>query len=130
MNSVKQEVIRYRLERAREALDDAQSDLAQKRLFSASNRIYYAMFYAAVALLATRNLSSARHSGVIALLNRDFVKASIFPKDLARHLTLAFEMRSDSDYEDFVVLESVQLSELLDNARAFVRKVEELVQPA
>jgi uncharacterized protein (UPF0332 family) len=59
---------------AREALDDAQFNLDGGRLRVASNRVYYAMFYAAVALLATRDLSSSRHAGVIALFYEHFVE--------------------------------------------------------
>jgi uncharacterized protein (UPF0332 family) len=54
----KNEFIRYRLGRAREALDDAAFLLDVGRLNVAANRIYYAMFYAASALLAKRDLSS------------------------------------------------------------------------
>lgn len=68
MNGPKQEFIRYRLDRAKEVLDDADFLLKAGRLSVAANRIYYAMFYAASALLATRDLSASRHSGIIALL--------------------------------------------------------------
>lgn len=53
MNSEKKELIKYRLMRAREALDDAKILLDNNRLFSSVNRIYYAMFYAVSSLLLT-----------------------------------------------------------------------------
>lgn len=87
------------------------------------------MFYATAALLATRDLSSSRHSGVIGLFQEHFVRPGIFPRELARHLSLAFEMRNDSDYEDFVEPELNQVRELLADARRFLSKVEELVLP-
>jgi uncharacterized protein (UPF0332 family) len=86
------------------------------------------MFYATSALLATKNLSSSRHSGVIALLHDHFVRPGVFPRELARQLSLAFEMRNDSDYEDFVTPEPGELTEMLANARSFVQKAAELVQ--
>lgn len=88
------------------------------------------MFYATTALLATRSLSSSRHAGTTSLLHEHFVRPGLFPRDLARQLSLAFEMRNDSDYEDFVTPEPGQLTELLAHARRFVAKVEELVQAA
>jgi uncharacterized protein (UPF0332 family) len=124
----KQELIRYRLKRAHEMLEDGELLLREGRLTSATNRIYYAMFYATSALLATRNLSSSRHSGVIALLHDHFVRPGVFPRELARQLSLAFEMRNDSDYEDFVTPEPSELTEMLANARSFVQKAAELVQ--
>ncbi len=60
MSTPKQDLICYRLQRAHEALDDAQFNLDAGRFSVASNRIYYAMFYAVLALLTTRNLSSSR----------------------------------------------------------------------
>jgi len=124
----KQELIRYRLQRAREMLEDGELLLREGRLTSATNRIYYAMFYATSALLATKNLSSSRHSGVIALLHDHFVRPGVFPRELARQLSLAFEMRNDSDYEDFITPEPSELTEMLANARSFVQKAAELVQ--
>src|SRR5439155_1185006 len=47
---------------AREALDDAQANLAQARYHTAANRAYYAVFYAANALLATLGLQRSKHS--------------------------------------------------------------------
>jgi uncharacterized protein (UPF0332 family) len=41
---------------------------------SAVNRAYYAIFYAANALLATQGLSRSKHSGVIAAFRQHFVK--------------------------------------------------------
>jgi len=128
LSNPKQEVIRYRLEQAREALDDAQFNLDAGRLSVASNRVYYAMFYAAVALLATRDLSSSRHSGVIALFYENFVKSGEFPRALSHSLGKALDMRTDTDYKVSVPPEPSKLDELLESARAFVQKVEELVR--
>ncbi|MCX6843352.1 MAG: HEPN domain-containing protein [candidate division WOR-3 bacterium] len=130
MSVPKEELIRYRLERAREALDDAQSDMEQGRLNSASNRIYYAMFYATVALLTTKNLSSSRHSGVISLFYENFVQTGQFPAELARYLGRALEARIDTDYKVSVPPEPLKLTEMLENAETFVQKAEDLVRTA
>jgi uncharacterized protein (UPF0332 family) len=128
VSDVKQDLIRYRLQRAQEMLEDGELLLRAGRLTSATNRIYYAMFYATSALLATKNLSSSRHSGIIALLHDHFVRPGVFPRELAKQLSLAFEMRNDSDYDDFVTPEQSELTEMLGNARSFVRTAVELVE--
>jgi uncharacterized protein (UPF0332 family) len=130
LSSPKEEVIRYRLEQANEALDDARFNLDNGRLRAASNRVYYAMFYAAVALLATRDLSSSRHSGVIGLFYEHFVKSGTFPRELSHHLGRALDMRTDTDYKISLLPEPAKLGEMLENARAFVQKVEDPVQAA
>jgi uncharacterized protein (UPF0332 family) len=130
VSSPRQELIAYRLQRAREALGDAQSDLEQERLNSAANRIYYAMFYAAIAVLAMRNLSSSRHSGAIALFYKHFVQSGEFPAEIAQHLGRALEMRTNTDYKDFSVPDSAKIREEFGHAQAFVQKVEELIRAA
>ena len=58
----------HRMTRARTALREADFLIEQHHFNGALNRVYYAAFYAARALLATRQLDSSRHSGVIASL--------------------------------------------------------------
>ena len=87
------------------------------------------MFYAAVALLATRDLSSSRHSGVIALFHEHFVKSGAFPRVLAHTLGQALDIRTDTDYKVSVLPESAKLAKVLENARAFVQKAEDWSAP-
>lgn len=127
MSSPKQDLIDYRMGRAREALNDADAALREERFNEASNRIYYGMFYAASALLATRDLSSSRHSGVISLLNEHFVRPGTFQRQLAHQLAAAFDMRAESDYKDFAEPDPVRLQEMLEQARTFVEAVGKLI---
>ena len=130
MNPTVLELVRYRLAEARETLSDAETLLEKNSTRSAMNRIYYAMFYAAIALLATRSLASSKHSGAIALFRREFVKPGLFPADLAKCLGQAFDLRNRGDYREFVVLEKANLQVLLEEAKAFVAKAEEMVAEA
>jgi hypothetical protein len=70
-------VIRYRLDRALESIDEAKLLLQNGHLHSSVNRLYYACFYAVSGLLLTEGLSSAKHSGTMALFERHWVKKSI-----------------------------------------------------
>lgn len=65
---------RHRLSRAHETLAEGEQLLAQSKLMGAVNRFYYAAFYGARALLATREADSSKHSGVISLFQKQFVK--------------------------------------------------------
>jgi uncharacterized protein (UPF0332 family) len=120
----------YRMARARESIEDARLLLDQGRLPAAANRIYYAMFYAATALLITKGLSSSRHSGIIGLFRREFVKPGLFPMDLAEFIDAAFDERLESDYGDYIQLERADLEDLLAGGRRFIAKAEELVRAA
>jgi uncharacterized protein (UPF0332 family) len=130
LNQPQRDLADYRMARARETIEDARLLLDQGRLPAAANRIYYAMFYAATALLITKGLASSRHSGIIGMFRREFVKTGLFPTDLAEFIDEAFDERLESDYGDYVQLEQADLEDLLAGARRFVAKAEELVQAA
>ncbi len=94
------------------------------------NRLYYAAFYAARALLATKTLDSSRHSGVIALFQEHFVKTGVISPDAARALPRAFEKRQTSDYGDFSEPSNEEVLDLRRQIVAFVAACEASVQKA
>lgn len=53
------DLIKYRLEKSKETLQDAKIMFEKASLNSTVNRIYYAMFYAVNSLLLSKNLSSS-----------------------------------------------------------------------
>lgn len=111
---------RHRLARARDALVEARTLVEAGRFGGAINRVYYAAFHAARALLATRRLDSARHSGVIALFQQHFVKTGVIGVDVARALPRAFEKRQNRDYEDFAEITAEEAGRVAGEVPAFV----------
>ena len=72
-------LIKYRLEQAQAALDDAKYLIDGKRSpQSIINRSYYAMFYAALALLQSISKAPSKHSGVISHFDTEFVMKGVF----------------------------------------------------
>jgi len=74
-------LIDYRLEQADESLESAQILLEHKKCRPSVSRSYYAMFYAVQALLIRKRLITSKHSGAIALFNREFVKKNIINRE-------------------------------------------------
>ncbi len=122
----KSALIRLRLQNARQTLQDAHT-LFERGGTPASivNRAYYAMFYAALAMLVTVDRHSAKHSGVIALFDKEFIKENIIPKELGRMLHHAFESRMEGDYQDNAKVDHNLATEILESADRFVRAIEE-----
>jgi len=116
-------VLRYRLDQARDTLREAGILLASDAYRGAINRAYYAMFYALLALLATKQLGTSRHSAAIALFDREFVKIGKFPTSLSQALHLAFERRQMYDYGEIVEADRASAEEALSGAQAFVDAV-------
>lgn len=85
--------------KARRSLDAAKRLSGDGDFDFAVSRAYYAMFYAAEALLLRRNLSFSKHAGVIAAVHREYV----VPGELAREHHAAFQRafndRSVAEYE-------------------------------
>ncbi len=111
---------RHRLARARDALAEGEHLLANSAPMGAVNRFYYGAFYAARALLATRQADSARHSGVIALFQKHFVKTGVVDRETAKALPRSFEKRQKSDYGDFATATAAEAEDLRAEVRAFV----------
>ncbi len=70
------------------------------------------MFYATAALLLSIDQDSAKHSGVIALFDRCFVKSGQFPVEMSQWLHKAFELRQRSDYRDMYPIDQDQAKHL------------------
>ena len=91
---------RYRIEKAHRTLREAETLAAVGAWAGMVNRAYYAMFYAAVAMLATRGLSPRKHTGLLMLVDRELVDGGLVPAEHAAHLREAFRMRQRADYAD------------------------------
>jgi uncharacterized protein (UPF0332 family) len=65
----------------------------------AASRAYYAMFYAAEALLLEYGLAFPKHSAVIAAFGERFSKTGLVPKELHRYLTEGQDSRNVGDYQ-------------------------------
>jgi uncharacterized protein (UPF0332 family) len=115
------------LEQADESLEAARTLLVKKLIRPSINRAYYAMFYAVLALLAQGKKETSKHSGAIALFDRDFVKQGIFKKDYSRWLHDAFDLRQRSDYaaEYHASQEDAEIT--LKNAETFVDAVKKVL---
>jgi uncharacterized protein (UPF0332 family) len=121
------EIIDYRRKRAKETLKDAEQLFKSGSLFSAVNRIYYAMFYEVIALLLTKGFSSPKHSGVKSIFNREFVKTGKVSIQSGKLFARMYDFRQKGDYEDFVTFEENKVREWLDNAKLFIEELENLI---
>ncbi len=121
MNRVQlQDLVRYRLQQASETLAEATLLRDAGAFRGAVNRAYYAMFYALLALLATRQLGASKHSAAIALFDRDFVKTGVFSPEFSRALHLAFQRRQIHDYGEVVHADLLTANESIADAERFV----------
>lgn len=120
-------LIRYRLERAQESLDDARLLADAASWNTCVNRLYYSCFYAVSALLARDGLASPRHTGIRSLFNRHYVRTGVVPRELARLYNDLFERRQESDYADFVRFQADQVRPWIPQTEAFIAHMASLL---
>lgn len=121
-------LIAYRMQRARESLDEAALLLERDHINTFVNRVYYACFYSVTALLLTLDLASAKHSGVRSLFHQHFVKTGIVNIDLGQTFDKFFDNRQKGDYADLVRFEKDRVRAWLEEARMFVEAIEKVIQ--
>jgi uncharacterized protein len=83
MTHERMQLVRHWMERASEALEEAQLMAESQHWNACVNRPYYACFYAVTALLLKRRFSASKHTAVRSLFNRHVVKANLVSREQA-----------------------------------------------
>ncbi len=114
-----------RMEHAAECLSAADSLLASGSYKSAANRSYYAVFHAMRAVLAFDEIDMKKHSGVIAEFRRLYIKTGIFDSELSTIISVLFDIRTESDYDDFFIISKDDVIHQVESARYFLAVISE-----
>jgi uncharacterized protein (UPF0332 family) len=111
------------IENAYRMLDVAAVNLANDFYGSAVNRAYYAIFYAAHALLAAHGISQSKHSGVAAAFRQYFVKPGQIESEYGSIYGRVMDDRHSSDYDMESPIEPEYAQDDVLDARRFVDRV-------
>lgn len=121
-------LVRYRMERADETMEEV-SILSEHGHYNAAvNRLYYACYYAAEALLLNNHISASTHAGVKSMLGLHFVSKGILSLAHGKTFNTLFEKRHSSDYEAFAYCDKELVDSLTPLAEAFIARIKELLQ--
>ena len=116
-----------RFEHAIECLEAAKSLLECKSYKSAANRSYYAVFHAMRSVLAFDDIDMKHHSGIISEFRRLYIKTEIFDTKLSHIISVLFNIRTDSDYDDFFCISKEEVAEQIQNAKFFLDTIKKLL---
>ena len=123
----KQALLAYRLKQAEETLADAEKML-QNTLSPRSiiNRAYYSIFYAILALFLQRDINpkTSKHSGVIAVFDRDLVHTGKIEKHYSKIVHKMFAARQQVDYKELVETPVEDAEECVRLAKEFLHYVQ------
>ena len=123
----KKELMRYRLQTAKERLSAAKSLLQEKCYKDSVNRSYYAMFTAIRAILALDGQDFSKHAGVISYFQREYVKTGKFDKKHSNYISQAFQIRNNADYADFFLVSENDAREQYERAMELITEIEKYV---
>lgn len=118
---------KVRLENAKNLLKTAQVLIDIGDYKSSANRSYYAVFNAMRACLVLLKIDHKKHSGVIADFRRHYIKSNKLKSELSDIITVLFDIRTLSDYDDFYVISKEDVLVQVSNAHLFIQEIEILL---
>ena len=121
-------IVDYRLERAEATLTEADYNTEGGYYNAAVNRLYYACYYAASALLLNHEIEAHTHNGVKTQLSMHFVRTGQLSIEHGATFSLLFEKRQAGDYSDFAYCDLALVNMLRPRAEAFVNAIKELIK--
>ena len=86
--------------RARDTYEDAQILADRSRWNSTINRLYYAAYYAVMALLLDSDMKPTTHYEAKSNFSEYFIKTEKIPKEYGKIYSQLFTWRQKGDYDD------------------------------
>lgn len=123
-----QDLVKWRIKKAEETFKEGEDLLLLGHYSGAINRFYYTTFHAMRSVLATEDLDSAKHSGVIALFNQKFVKTGKISRNASKTISSLFKLRNDSDYLDFKNFSLQQAQSAKESVRLLIGEIKEYLR--
>lgn len=114
---------KYRFEQAERCLRSAKLLLEDDDYRGGANRSYYSIYHAIRSIFALDGVEFRRHSGNISYFRKEYIQTGVFDKELSQIVGDAFEIRSDSDYDDNVIIDKSDVEEQVRNAEIFCKAV-------
>ena len=120
-------IVKFRLEKAKDTFAEVSVQIENGFYRTAANRLYYACFYAATALLINEGYETSTHNGVKTLLGLHYINENKMEKSFGRMYNHLFNIRQKGDYDDWVVIEEKDIKPYLEPAENFIADIENLI---
>jgi len=124
----RQALVEYRIEKAKATFVDVEKSITLSMWSVAANRMYYALYYAASALLIKDGHTVRTHNGVMILLNQHYVRTGLLTKEDGWLFGRIFAFRQGSDYDDFIDATEEDVMTYLPKAKNLLEKLASLTK--
>jgi len=115
---------KYRFDQANQCLASSKMLVDAGDYKGAANRSYYCVFHAMRSVMALQNIDFGNHGQVISYFRREYIKTSIFPVKMSDILTVLFDVRNKSDYDDFYLISKEDVTNQLASAEFFLGEIQ------
>jgi uncharacterized protein (UPF0332 family) len=107
------------IEKAGDAIENAEYNFKGGFYLATANRAYYACFYCMTALLYTKNIYAKTHQGIRAKFSEHFIKTGVFPVDVSDSIAMFFDYRQEADYDLDADITADETVTIIEKARSF-----------
>lgn len=125
---VRQNIVMYRMGKARQLLHDVDVLIKNELWNSTINRMYYACFHAVSALLIKNGIEVKSHMGIRQAFGLHFVKAGKVSLEYGRIFSRIYDKRQSSDYDDFIDFTKEEVEKLYPQIKSFIMVIGNLVE--
>ena len=123
----KEDLVQYRLSKSRSTLKEVYNLLELTYYNTAINRLYYAAFYAVLALLLKFNINAKSHAGVRKMFGLNFISTGKITRSSGKVFTELFDKRQKGDYNDFFDFDKKTVEELIEPTSLLISEIEKLI---
>ena len=127
MTGTKEDLIRYRLFRAKDTLDDAKILADRQKWNSTINRLYYASYYAVTALLLDSDINSTTHNGAKSKFTEHFIKTDLISKEYGKIYSQLFTWRQKGDYDDLFDFTADKVNPYFEPVSNLIKIIEDIL---
>jgi uncharacterized protein (UPF0332 family) len=124
----KEDIIKIRLRRARKSLLEAKAMYENGFNNAALNRLYYACFYSATALLFKKDILTKTHAGVKQMLGLHYINPGILSEEMGEFYSNILYSRQNADYDDIEESETELVKEYTMLAKQFIDTVQNILE--
>jgi uncharacterized protein (UPF0332 family) len=128
MTGTKNDLINYRIARAKDTYEDAQILAEREKWNSTINRLYYAAFYAVMALLLDSDLKPSTHNGAKSNLSEYFIKTGKIDKEYGKIYSQLFTWRQKGDYDDMFDFKREKVIPYFEPVDKLISIIEKLIK--
>lgn len=127
MTGTKRDLINYRIARAKDTYEDALILAEREKWNSTINRLYYAAYYAVMALLLETDIKPTTHNGAKSNFSEYFIKTKKVDAKYGKIYSQLFTWRQKGDYDDLFDFQKDKVLPYIEPVNEFILLVERMI---